>query len=99
MNEIVELALPIPIVVGLTQLVKDLGVPRKWVPVLSLAIGVAAALALSGLSVASVVQGIVYGLSASGLYSSSKAVVQEISKEKSAESAPGPTTTDQPPQP
>lgn len=60
----------IPVVTGLVQVVKQAGVPKKIVPFLSLAFGV-------GLSFYTgvtdpIIYGLVYGLSAVGLYAVTK---------------------------
>jgi hypothetical protein len=64
----------VPIVTGLVQVVKPLGLPAKWAPLLALLLGLAGSVGFSytageaTLQVA-VVQGLVVGLSSSGLYS------------------------------
>lgn len=65
----------VPVVVGLVSIAKGVGIPSKYAPVASLAIGIAL-VALTGVAwQAFVVQGIIAGLAASGLYSGTKAVV------------------------
>jgi hypothetical protein len=64
----------VPLVVALTQLLKtSFKVEARYAAVLALVLGVAGALALGGLSVEAVLQGLVVGLTASGAYSGVKA--------------------------
>lgn len=67
----------IPVVVGLVQVVKLLGVPSKFAPAFSLLFGVLA-LSLTGIPwQAVVVQGVIAGLAASGLWSGGKSTLSE----------------------
>lgn len=64
----------IPVIVGLVQVIKGVGLPNKYAPVASIVLGVTI-LAIVGLAwQAFLIQGIIVGLSAAGLYSGSKAV-------------------------
>jgi len=64
----------IPITVGLVQIAKIVGCPRKWKPVVSI-IFATGLIALTGVEWQQMIaQGIIAGLSASGLYTSSKAI-------------------------
>lgn len=66
----------VPIVVGLVSVVKGIGLPSKYAPVLSIAFGIGL-VALTGVAwQAFVIQGIIAGLAASGLYSGAKATIQ-----------------------
>ena len=64
----------VPIVAGIVQVAKPIGLPHAWAPVLALVLGVGGSVGLSytagdaTIQVA-VVQGLAVGLSASGLYS------------------------------
>jgi hypothetical protein len=64
----------IPVVVGLVAVVKSVGLPSRFAPVASIAVGIGL-LSLTGLAwQAFVVQGIIVGLAASGLWSGGKAL-------------------------
>jgi len=65
----------VPLILGLVEIGKRLGLAAQYAPLLSLALGITFGLLASGLSVESVVAGIVLGLSASGLWSGTKAVL------------------------
>ena len=76
--EISELT-AIPLVLAMVQLVKKLDfIPEKWYPVISLFFGVIVAFLLPEPwdPRASIIKGILFGLSASGLYSGSKKMVE-----------------------
>lgn len=65
----------IPLIVGLVQVLKGVNLPTKLAPVASILLGIGI-LAISGIVwQAFVIQGIIVGLSASGLYSGSKKVL------------------------
>jgi hypothetical protein len=64
-----EQLLPIPLVLALIELLKGLGLPGRFAPLASVALGFAAAFVLGQAAL----QGLVIGLSAAGLYSGSKA--------------------------
>jgi len=70
----ISLAL-IPVVLGLVSLAK-IYLDSKWAPLLSLALGIGAAFLVPSSTIAlTVLQGILIGLSASGLYSGVKATI------------------------
>ena len=77
MNEDLKLLI-IPILIGILEVFKKLGLPVKYVPVLSLLLGVLASVSVSGLVVENFIQGLVYGLSACGLYSGTKSTFEEV---------------------
>lgn len=77
MNEELKLLI-IPILIGILEVFKKLGLPVKYVPVLSLLLGVLASVSVSGLAVENFIQGLVYGLSACGLYSGTKSTIEEV---------------------
>lgn len=64
-----------PIILGVVSMVKGLGVPSKWAPLISIALGIGAAALLGGTPFVIVMSGIVVGLTASGLYSGAKATI------------------------
>jgi hypothetical protein len=64
----------VPLILGLVQLGKEVGLPGRFAPLLSLALGIAAGMAMQStlphpVWVQGLVIGIAIGLSASGLYS------------------------------
>jgi hypothetical protein len=64
MNDIVFGIAIIPLIVGLVQMVKGLGLDARYAPVASVALGVGGG----------ILTGIAFGLSASGLYSGTNAL-------------------------
>ncbi len=58
----------VPVVVGVVKAIKMANLPSRWAPLASLVLGVVGAFLIGDLSFASALQGIVVGLSASGLY-------------------------------
>ncbi|PGY28493.1 holin [Bacillus cereus] len=69
----VSLAVMIGIVVGLSQIVKTVGLQTKYVPLLNLTLGIVlGVLFLDGDMKTNVFQGIIIGLSASGLFDHTK---------------------------
>lgn len=65
----------VPIIVGVIEVMKKAGLPDNYAPVVALLLGVAGAFASSGMNTYSVFNGILAGLSASGLYSGYKATI------------------------
>jgi len=65
----------IPIILGITEVGKRLGIPTQYSPLIAILIGVVFAGLISGFDVESILQGIVYGLSASGLWSGTKSIL------------------------
>jgi len=63
----------IGLVVGLTQMMKGY-VSDKYAPLISLFFGIVGGITISGLSVEGAVKGVIFGLTASGLYDHSKIV-------------------------
>lgn len=73
-----EIAAFIAIVVGLSQITKNVGLANKYIPLLNLLFGVVLGiLFLTGDIKANVLQGLIIGLSASGLYDQSKLLIKE----------------------
>lgn len=67
-------AIVVPIVVGLVEVAKGIGLPPRFAPIAAIALGVGLSF-LSGLSwQTSAVQGILIGLAASGLWSGARAL-------------------------
>lgn len=66
----------VPVIVALVQGAKEMGLPGKYASIASMAFGIALVATTGPVSwSATLIQGIVAGLSASGLYSGGKAVV------------------------
>ena len=64
----------VPAIVALVQVAKNMGLDSRYAPLISLVLGVGASFLLSdGTYAILVVQGVVLGLTASGIYSGSKA--------------------------
>jgi len=72
-----EITLIVAIVTGLTEVIKRIGLPSKFAPIMSISFGLALAfLNRQGLPIDVVITtGIIAGLSASGLYSGVKKTV------------------------
>jgi uncharacterized membrane protein (DUF441 family) len=74
----------IPIITGLVQVAKLTALPDKYAPLLSLLIGIAIAFIINGVGLSwgqHVIAGIIYGLSASGLYSAGKTLISKTGSE------------------
>jgi len=66
----------IPVVLGVVSAIKKVGLSSRWAPIVSLVLGLGLSFFLGGDTTFQVVlQGLVVGLSASGLYSGTKATV------------------------
>lgn len=65
----------VPVVVGVVQAFKKIGMPSKWAAIAAIVFGVAGVSLLDTLSGANALQGIVVGLAAAGLYSGAKSTV------------------------
>lgn len=66
----------IPVTLGLVQVVKGVGVPDRFAPIASIAFGIGLVALTGAVWQVAIASGIVAGLSASGLWSGSKAVAQ-----------------------
>lgn len=70
-----SLSVSIAVVVGLVEVVKRIGLPDRFAPLLSVLFGIGAAFAFPAATpVVTVFTGVIIGLSASGLYSGTRAV-------------------------
>ncbi|UNP84834.1 holin [Bacillus mycoides] len=75
----VSLAVIIGIVVGLSQIAKTIGLQTKYVPLLNLTLGIVlGVLFLDGDIKVNVFQGIIIGLSASGLFDHTKIMKKDV---------------------
>lgn len=72
-----EFLILVPVVVGVVQVIKTVGMPSKYAPLTSLILGVAGALFFIGGGVTGMnaLQGVIVGLTASGLWSGVKATI------------------------
>lgn len=76
--EIYDVAL-IPATMGLVEVCKSAGLPSKYAPIVSLGIGMALGIGTSLDNIGKgVIVGVAIGLSASGLYSGTKALTSEV---------------------
>ncbi len=66
----------IPVILGIVQSFKMVGLKSKWAPLVSIVLGVLGAFVLGGFTGAAVLGGIVAGLSSSGLYSGARATAK-----------------------
>lgn len=66
----------IPLLVGLVEAVKKVGLPSKFAPLVSIALGLVFGLLLFPFPTQAILLGIAFGLSASGLYSGGKALLE-----------------------
>lgn len=74
-----SLAVTIGIVVGLSQIIKTIGLQTKYVPLLNLTLGIVlGVLFLGGDITTNVFQGIIIGLSASGLFDHTKIMKKDV---------------------
>jgi hypothetical protein len=62
-------AILVPTVVGITQVIKVIGVPSRFLPLIALGVGSLGAIVLGGLTGEIAIQGIIVGLMAVGLWS------------------------------
>ncbi|MBJ8039055.1 holin [Bacillus cereus group sp. N17] len=75
----VSLAVMIGIVVGLSQIAKTIGLQTKYVPLLNVTLGIVlGVLFLDGDIKTNVFQGIIIGLSASGLFDHTKIIKKDV---------------------
>ncbi|MGH1288688.1 holin [Bacillus toyonensis] len=75
----VGLAVMIGIVVGLSQIVKTIGLQTKYVPLLNVTLGIVlGVLFFDGDIKTNVFQGIIIGLSASGLFDHTKIIKKDV---------------------
>ncbi|NLM43046.1 MAG: hypothetical protein GX201_03360 [Clostridiales bacterium] len=73
-------AIIIPVIIAIIEILKGLGLPKKFAPLVSLVLGM-----LSGIFYLDhpelkvrIFQGLIYGLSAAGLYSGAKNTLEEV---------------------
>lgn len=66
----------IPVIVGLVQIVKGIGLNARYLPLVAVVLGIAGVFALDGMTSVNAVGGIVVGLSSVGLFSGTRSTVQ-----------------------
>ncbi|MCU4989974.1 holin [Bacillus cereus] len=75
----IEISVIIAVVVGFSQIVKTIGLQTKYVPLLNLTLGIVlGVLFLDGNIKTNVFQGIIIGLSASGLFDHTKIMKKDV---------------------
>ncbi|CAM3936487.1 holin [Bacillus paramycoides] len=75
----VEISVIIAVVVSLSQVVKMLGLQTKYIPLLNLALGILLGVLFLPFDIKmNVFQGLIIGLSASGLYDHSKITKKDV---------------------
>lgn len=65
----------IPAVTAVVSAIKVTGVSKKWIPIISMAVGILGVMAFDGFSGINTIIGVITGLSASGLYSGAKTML------------------------
>ena len=73
----------IPLLIGILEIFKKLGVNQKIIPVISLILGIGIGIALfaAGDLKTGIIQGVYIGLSAVGLYSGAKNTIEGIDRD------------------
>jgi len=67
----------VPLIIGIIEVAKKIGLPIKLAPLVAIILGVAGAFLLENGAISQkILLGIVFGLSSSGLYSGGKAVIK-----------------------
>ena len=73
----------VPLILALVQVAKMLNLPNKWAPILSIGIGIVLSFLFAHENpdlTDNILAGIIYGLSASGLYSGTKTMAHSESR-------------------
>ena len=70
--------LTIPAIVALVEALKLAGLPSRFAPLVSIVIGIIAGLFVVDMAVSGGIMGAVIGLSASGLYDTSKPLLKKL---------------------
>ena len=71
----IEESLFIPLVVALVEFAKKMGLPNFWAPLLAIALGISLSLSSGIIIFETIMNGLVIGLAAAGLYSSGKRII------------------------
>lgn len=75
MDEAIRMMI-IPVLVGVVEVVKKAGLSTRYVPAVALLLGLIVGIAIDGVTVSAAITGLMYGLSACGLYSGTKATLE-----------------------
>ena len=67
----------IALVLGIVEIVKNFGMPKKYLSIVAIVLGVGLQLLLKGPTVENGIMGVILGLSASGLFSGGKALIKK----------------------
>jgi hypothetical protein len=71
-----QIAISVPVIVGVVEVIKRVGLSSKYAPIVSLILGVGSAMYFVGITQDATLYGLVIGLTASGLYSGGKALIK-----------------------
>lgn len=77
MDNLISAGVDVGVIIGLTQAIKLLGLPKKYIPTTALVIGVCWAFLSVGVSTATAVAGIIAGLVSVGLFSGTRATLEK----------------------
>jgi len=70
-------AAAVPLILGLVEIIKGFGVPKKYLAPVAVVLGVLLALLVKGPTIDNGIIGLAIGLAASGLYSGGKAFIKK----------------------
>lgn len=70
-------ALLVPVILGVVQVVKNVGMSSKYAPLVAIALGIVISGYLNVFDATNIIQGIILGLSASGLWSGAKTLISD----------------------
>ena len=70
----------IPLILALTEVTKKIGIDVKWSPILAMIFGAIISGLSAGFNTDSIIQGIVWGLASSGLWSGGKTLGKAVLK-------------------
>ncbi len=81
-NVLITPAAQIALIIGIAEVIKRLGLPKRWIPLIDLFLGLISGICVYGLHlnydiVESIVIGLAMGLSACGLFSGVKNTIKE----------------------
>ena len=82
MDQIINILAPasqVALIIGLVEVIKKMGCPAKWLPLIDVVLGLASGLAVYGTGdlVLSIMNGLAIGLSACGLFSGVKNTISD----------------------
>lgn len=79
----ITFAVFVALIVALVQVIKGLGMPTKWAPVAAILLGIGLSLIVDDGNISlrlHILQGLIGGLTAMGLFSGAKKITEEIRK-------------------